>query len=66
MCFVYILYYIRVIEIENTGSILIFWEEVANNTNIFAVQFPDKNVKRLLLSTQKKQARDFLPTFSTI
>ena len=46
-------------KIETSGGILIFWGEVANNTNIFSVQFPDKNVKRLLLSTQKKQDRDF-------
>ena len=53
-------------KIENSGGILIFWGEVANNTNIFSVQFPDKNVKRLLLPTQKKQDGDFFRHFSTI
>ena len=53
-------------KIENCGGILIFWGEVANNTNIFSVQFPDKNVKRLLLPTQKKQGWDFFRHFSTI
>ena len=41
----------------NTRSILLFWGKVANSTNIFGVQFPEKNVKRLLLPTQKKQDR---------
>ena len=53
-------------KIENSGGILIFWGEVANNTNIFSVQFADKNVKRLLLPTQKKQGWDFFRHFSTI
>ena len=41
----------------NTRSISLFWGKVANSTNIFGVQFPEKNVKRLLLPTQKKQDR---------